>query len=201
MLFSAINYPLCFWEGTRKNRFCLEWWLLLGRGTGRRHSAGASYENHTVSCGSLGLRQKLQTPQGERGQVGTDFSASQWVVFCNPGNAGDADWQMVSTALGLDGVPWMCDLIVAMPPHGSSCWMGAAQSVYYALGGTEHTAQLLGDWMIPWVLSPVLRNEQTWISAVPAPRSVRSSRLSLASLSTCDCLKTKQNKTSGNNPL
>lgn len=103
-------------------------------------------------------------------------------------------------ALGLDGVPWMCDPIVAMPPRGSSCWMGAAQSMYYALG-TEHTVELLGDWMIPWVLSPVLRNEQTWVSAVPAPRSIRSSRLSLASLSTCDCLKTKRNKTSGNNPL
>lgn len=192
MLFSAINYPLCFWEGTRKNRFCLEWWLLLGRGTGRRHSAGASHENHTVSVAPWG--------SGQKGTSGYWLLSLPVSCLLQPWKC---RWRRLAdgiSCLGFGGVPWMCDPIVAMPPRGSSCWMGAAQSMYYALG-TEHTVELLGDWMIPWVPSPVLRNEQTWVSAVPAPRSVRSSRLSLASLSTCDCLKTKRNKTSGNNPL
>lgn len=89
-------------------------------------------------------------------------------------------------ALGLDGVTWMCDLIMGMPPCGSSCWMGAAQSVCYALGGTEDPAQLWGDWMIPWVPPPALNNEQTWVSVVSAARSVRSSGLPPASPSTWD---------------
>lgn len=58
--------------------------------------------------------------------------------------------------------------------------VGIAQPVFKALCGTEDIAQLLADWMTPWVPSPALNNEQTRGSAVPAFGSIRSSRVSSA---------------------
>lgn len=126
MLFSAINYPLCFWEGTRRNCFCLEWWLLLGGGTGRRHCV-QSLTKTTLSavapCGS----DRNFNGTGQKGTRGCWLLSLTVGGFLQPW---ECLWSRLAdgirkAALSFDRVTWMCDLIVVSPPHGSwSSWGG-----------------------------------------------------------------------------